>query len=84
LESDEWLEYKLPEEFKVGGRVLGSWINKAKDTVIVVVEESLWEYPIDSYTGETRNNKHNRPRKCPEWFKHNIKVVLRKTIFITS
>jgi len=44
-ESDEWLEYKLPREYKVEGRVLGSWINRRRDTVIVLVEESLRRVP---------------------------------------
>ncbi|RLE93878.1 MAG: hypothetical protein DRN04_05290, partial [Thermoprotei archaeon] len=45
LGSDEWLEYRLPKEFKVEGKVLGSWISKAGNTVIIVVEESLIGVP---------------------------------------
>ncbi|RLE82834.1 MAG: hypothetical protein DRJ52_01405 [Thermoprotei archaeon] len=40
-ESEEWLEHRLPKEFKVEGKVLGSWISKAGNTVIIVVEEEV-------------------------------------------
>ena len=35
----------MPEELKVEGRVIGAWINRRRNTVIVVVEESLMGVP---------------------------------------